>query len=101
MLQRAGWDCAYVPESSVAHIGGASTGVASHTVMKTRMPTYMFDSRRHYWLKSHGRAALWAANTAMFVGGGSFRVRRIVQRKPDPDRPREWIDAILYNLLHP
>jgi hypothetical protein len=99
--KRAGWDTAYVRESSVAHIGGASTGVQSHTPVKTRTPRYIFDSRRHYWLKNHGRAALWLANTAMFVGGGSFRVRRVLQQKPDPERPREWLDAVIYNLVHP
>jgi GT2 family glycosyltransferase len=99
--KRAGWDTAYVRESSVAHIGGASTGVQSHTHVKTRMPRYIFDSRRHYWLKNHGRAALWIANTAMFFGGGSFRVRRVLQNKPDPERPREWIDSVLYNIANP
>ncbi len=99
--RRAGWDIDYVRDSSVAHIGGASTGVQSHTVVKKRMPEYIWASRRHYFLKNHGRATLWAANAAMFVGGASFRVRRVLQRKPDPERPREWLDGVLYNMRHP
>jgi N-acetylglucosaminyl-diphospho-decaprenol L-rhamnosyltransferase len=99
--KRAGWNCAYVRESSVAHIGGASTGVQSHTRVQKRMPKYVFESRRHYFLKNHGRAFLWAANAGMFLGGASFRVRRALQKKPDPERPREWLDGVLFNVMHP
>jgi hypothetical protein len=99
--KRAGWQVAYVRESSVAHIGGASTGVQSHTVVPRPMPTYVFDSRRHYFLKNHGRPTLWAANLVHALGGASFRIRRRLQNKPDPERPREWIDGVLYNLKNP
>lgn len=99
--RRAGWLIGYVRESSVAHVGGASTGVQSHTVVQKPMPTYVFDSRRHYFLKNHGRPGLWAANAAHAIAGASFRLRRRVQGKPDPERPREWIDCVLYNLKNP
>jgi GT2 family glycosyltransferase len=99
--KRAGFSVDYVRESSVAHIGGASTGVQTQSVPPTRLPQYVFDSRRHYFLKNHGRAALWAANLALFVGGGSFRVRRRMQNKPDPERPREWLDGVVHSVLHP
>jgi GT2 family glycosyltransferase len=99
--RRAGWDIVYVRDSSVAHIGGASTGVSSHTVVKARMPKYWFDSRRHYWVKNHGRGGYWLANAAHFLGGASFRVRRFLQHKPDPERPREWLDGVVYNFTHP
>ena len=99
--QRAGWRISYVRESAVAHIGGASTGVQSHTVVQKRMPEYVFASRRHYFLKNHGRPVLWAANVAHFVAGATFRARRRLQNKPDPERPREWVDGVVYNLRHP
>lgn len=99
--RRAGWEVAYVRESSVAHDGGASTGVQSHTVVPAPMPRYVFESRRRYFLKNHGRPALWAANAAHFVGGASFRVRRRVQRKADPERPREWLDGAWFNVTNP
>jgi N-acetylglucosaminyl-diphospho-decaprenol L-rhamnosyltransferase len=99
--RRAGWQVGYVRESSVAHIGGASTGVHSHTVAQKPMPAYVFASRRHYFLKNHGRAALWAANAAHLVAGATFRVRRRLQAKSDPERPREWVDGVLYNFKNP
>ena len=48
----AGWSTWYVPESRVAHIGSASTG------MKRRepRPAYWFASRRHYLRKHDGCA---------------------------------------------
>jgi N-acetylglucosaminyl-diphospho-decaprenol L-rhamnosyltransferase len=98
--KRAGWLVAYVCESRVAHVGGASTGVTSQRVVQKPLPRYVLESRRHYFLKNHGRSRLWAANLAHFVGGASFRVRRVVQRKPDPERPREWLDTVLFNLTH-
>jgi hypothetical protein len=99
--KRAGWEVAWVRESSVAHIAGASTGVTSHKVVQKPMPKYVFESRRHYFLKNHGRVALWGANLAHLVAGASFRARRRLQGKSDPERPREWLDQVLFNLKHP
>lgn len=99
--RRAGWEVAWVRASSVAHIGGASTGVQHHIRVQERMPRYVFDSRRHYFLKNHGRATLWAANAAYVLGAVSFRLRRALQNKPDPERPREWLDATIHHLTHP
>lgn len=99
--QRAGWKIMYVPTASVAHIGGASTGVTSSKVVKKPMPKYVFESRRHYFLKNFGRSTLWAANLAYAVAGASFRVRRALQGKEDPERPREYVDWVLFNLRNP
>jgi N-acetylglucosaminyl-diphospho-decaprenol L-rhamnosyltransferase len=99
--QRAGWKIMYVPTASVAHIGGASTGVTSLKVVPKPMPKYVFESRRHYFLKNFGRPTLWAANLAYAVAGASFRVRRVLQGKEDPERPREYRDWVLFNLKNP
>ncbi len=99
--QRAGWKIMYVPTASVAHIGGASTGVTSMKVVDKPMPTYVFESRRHYFLKNFGRPTLWAANVAYAIAGASFRVRRALQGKEDPERPREYMDWVLFNLKNP
>jgi N-acetylglucosaminyl-diphospho-decaprenol L-rhamnosyltransferase len=99
--QRAGWKIMYLPTASVAHIGGASTGVTSMKVVPKPMPKYVFESRRHYFLKNFGRPTLWAANFAYAVAGASFRVRRVLQGKEDPERPREYRDWVLFNLKNP
>lgn len=99
--QRAGWKIMYLPTASVAHIGGASTGVTSQKVVPKPMPKYVFESRRHYFLKNFGRSTLWAANLAYAVAGATFRVRRALQGKEDPERPREYVDWVLFNLKNP
>lgn len=99
--KRAGFAISYVPAACVAHIGGASTGVTSHMRVMKPMPKYMFESRRHYFLKNFGRPTLWAANVAYAFAGASFRVRRVLQGKEDPERPREWLDWVLFNLKNP
>jgi GT2 family glycosyltransferase len=96
--RRAGYRIGYVLESRVAHIGSASTGMKD---TKKRMPQYMWASRRHYLLKNHGRAYLWACNAAYVATAVAFRARRRLQGKPDPDRPQELSDFVRYNLTHP
>lgn len=89
---RAGWECWYVPESQVVHIGSVSTG------MKTwrRTPPYWFDSRQHYFTKSHGRA-YWAAATLAHIGGGTlWRLRRLLSNGPSGDPPRFQRDLIAH-----
>ncbi|QUJ75221.1 glycosyltransferase family 2 protein [Sulfitobacter albidus] len=68
---RAGWSCWYVVQSRVVHIGSGSTG------MKTaaRMPRYWYDSRRHYFIKNHGRAYAACALLAHLAGGVIHRAR--------------------------
>ncbi|MEP3674884.1 glycosyltransferase family 2 protein [Sulfitobacter sp.] len=79
---RAGWSCWYVPDSRVVHIGSVSTGMKT----KRRMPSYWYDSRRHYFIKNHGRFYAALALWAHLSGGVLHRLRTgLVGRKPqDP-----------------
>jgi hypothetical protein len=90
--RRAGWQVWYVPESRVVHLEGASTGIVAR--QPKRMPPYWFQARRRFFLKNHG--ALYAALAdAAFIGGfAAWRVRRVLQGKPDLDPPRFLGDSI-------
>jgi N-acetylglucosaminyl-diphospho-decaprenol L-rhamnosyltransferase len=92
--KRAGHSTWYVVESRVAHVGSASTGMKKWR----RIPTYWLDSRAHYFAKNHGAAYLHAANAASAAALGIFRVRRRLQRKPDPYPPGYYGDFVRYNL---
>ncbi len=94
--RQAGWPTWYVVESKIEHVGHASTGLKD---LRRPMPRYWFDSRRHYFLKNHGRAYLWAANTIHAAGLASFKLRARVQRKDDPDPVRFLRDFVRYNFL--
>lgn len=80
---RAGWQTHFVRASEVEHIGSVSTG------MKTwaRVPDYWFASRRHYFVKNHGRAYAAMATLAHLAGGVLGQVWRIVRRKPAAGPP--------------
>jgi len=93
--KRAGWECWYVPESKVMHIAGQSTGVTSRQeVAPKRLPQYVFDSRRRYFVKNHGFLYALLTDLAWAVGFASWRLRRVLQRKPDTDPPHLLWDSI-------
>ncbi|MDA3856650.1 MAG: glycosyltransferase family 2 protein [Roseovarius sp.] len=80
---RAGWQTHFVRQSEVEHIGSVSTG------MKTwvRVPDYWFASRRHYFVKNHGRAYAVTATLAHLGGGILGQVWRMIRRKPTSGPP--------------
>ena len=97
--QRAGWPCWYVPESRVVHLVGQSSDVTSASGARKRRPRYWFDARKRYFLTHHGRARTLAANVLHIAAFASFRMRRVLQRKPDGDPRLMLWDLIRYNLL--
>jgi hypothetical protein len=94
--RRAGWDTWYVHESRVRHAGAVATGLREKG---RRVPPYWYASRRHYYLKHHGRTYLWCANSSFAFGYSLWRVRRRLQKKPDADPPHLLADFLRYNLL--
>jgi len=95
---RAGWPCWYVPSSRVVHLVGQSSGIRVGSERKRR-PAYWFAARRRFFRTNHGRARTLAADLAHALALGTYRLRRLIQRKPD-DCPR-WMlwDFARYNFL--
>jgi N-acetylglucosaminyl-diphospho-decaprenol L-rhamnosyltransferase len=96
---RAGWQCWYVPASRVVHFVGQSSGVTDTKRQPQRRPTYWFDSRRRYFVKNYGwwyavlTEAVWATGFAL------WRLRRLIQRKPDTDPPQMLQDFLRNSVL--
>ncbi|WP_416666742.1 glycosyltransferase family 2 protein [Egbenema bharatensis] len=90
--QRSGWECWYVPESRVMHIAGQSTGVTVRTDRPKRLPTYWFESRRRYFTKNYGWLYAVITDMVWMLGFMLWRLRRVVQRKPDADPPHMLVD---------
>ena len=80
---RAGWTGWYVPQARAVHIGSVSTGMRGWQ----RMPSYWFDSRRHYFVKNHGRLYAGAALAARLAGGALHRLRCTLTGRPPQDPP--------------
>ncbi|KIC14099.1 glycosyltransferase family 2 protein [Leisingera sp. ANG-Vp] len=91
---RAGWRTHYVPESEVAHVGSASTGMKGWS----RTPGYWFDSRRHYFVKHHGYTGTALATLARVSGSLIYGLRRLISDKPQADPPHFLRDLILHGL---
>ncbi len=98
-VHRAGWKIYYVPASVVVHLVGQSTGISDLRKKPRRYPKYWFDSRRRFYLKHHGKLRLLMADLAFLLGYTTFRIRRILQRKPDLDPPYFWLDFLRNSTL--
>lgn len=92
---RAGWPTYYIPKSSVTHIGSVSTGFKDLT---KPTPTFWYASRRHYFLKNHGRAYLWLANALYFLGGLACRLRFLAFGGETKDPERHLRDFARFNF---
>jgi N-acetylglucosaminyl-diphospho-decaprenol L-rhamnosyltransferase len=88
----AGYTCDYVQTSHVTHIGSVSTGMRTWA----RMPDYWFDSRLHYFSKTHGRAYAGLATLSLIFGSILWRLRLLIQRKDKGDPPRFLRDLIAH-----
>ena len=95
--RRAGWQTWFAPDSRVIHLEGASTGISHRAI--ARRPSYWFEARRRFFLKNHGPLYAAAADAAFIGGFALWRVRRRLQRKPDPDPPFMLVDAVRHSVF--
>ena len=91
---RAGHEVHFVRESCVCHIGSVSTGLGTWK----RTPTYWYESRWYYFVKNHSRAYALAATALTSLGTGLWRLRRMVERKPNNDTHRFVRDMVAHDL---
>lgn len=97
--RRAGFKIRYVPESVIVHLIGKSSGVTDAANRNRRRPAYWFESRRRFFTKNFGVAYAMLADLAFIVGFASWRVRRAIQRKPDPDPAHLLGDFIRHSVF--
>ena len=81
-----------MPGSVVVHLEGASTGVTAR-IMKRR-PPYWFQARRRFYLRNYGAFYTAMVDAATIIGLALWRLRRLIQRKPDRDPPHLLMDLI-------
>lgn len=97
--KRAGWTCWYVPSSRVIHLVGQSSGVTDTKRPPKRRPQYWFDSRRRYFVKNYGWLYAALADALWIFGFSLWRLRRVIQGKPDSDPPQLLGDFLRHSLL--
>ncbi|WP_395334424.1 glycosyltransferase family 2 protein [Novosphingobium sp. BL-8H] len=101
MARAEGWQSWYLPQAVVLHISGQSTGVTAKDAGRRRMPGYWFDSRRHYFLKNHGRAYAVVADMAWMMAHATYTANRMLARKPQVDPDRLMFDFARHSALVP
>jgi GT2 family glycosyltransferase len=97
---QAGWRTHYLPTSRVDHVGSASTGMKRWD----RTPRYWFDSRRHYFTKTHGRLYALLATLALACGRLLYALRCVLSRRKRPGPPHFLRDLLWHELrasFHP
>ncbi len=97
--KRAGWETWFVPESRVIHLEGASTGITSQPREPKRLPPYWYQARHRFFTKNYGAFYTALADAAFIAGYAIWRLRRMVQRKPDTDPPYVLIDSVRYSVF--
>jgi N-acetylglucosaminyl-diphospho-decaprenol L-rhamnosyltransferase len=97
--RRAGWSTWYVPQSTVTHLVGQSTGVSGHHAGLKRRPQYWFDSRRRYWVKNHGRLYSSVTDVVWALAFCTWKLRNLIQRKPADYPPHFFFDLLRNSAL--
>ena len=94
--RKHGWPTWYVPTSRVVHLVGQTTGVNRQP---KRMPSYLLDARRRYFLKNHGPLYAAMVDAGMIVGLSLNRLRVMLTGKADNTAPHVLQDAIRHSVF--
>jgi len=100
-VKHAGHQVWYVPQSRVVHIAGQSTKVTERSVAPKRLPAYWFDSRRRYFVLTHGAAYALLADVLAAAGCALGAVKRRLQRRPSNRAPGYVRDLIAKSIVWP
>lgn len=96
---QAGWAIHHVPTSTVVHLQAQSTQITDIRKRQPRYPDYWFESRRRFFVKNRGKLRAVLADLAFLTGYSTFRVRSIIQRKPNREPPHFWWDFVRHSTL--
>ena len=94
--KKKGWPTWYVPASRVVHLVGQSTGVNR---TPKRLPPYMLDARRRYFLKHHGPLYAATVDACMILGLSLWRLRVLLTGKEDNTAPHALADSIRHSVF--
>jgi N-acetylglucosaminyl-diphospho-decaprenol L-rhamnosyltransferase len=94
--RKHGWPTWYVPASRVVHLVGQSTGV---TTRPKRLPPYLLEARRRYFLKNHTPAYAATVDACMIGGLALWRLRVLLTGKEDTTPPHLLGDAIRHSVF--
>lgn len=98
--KRAGFPTWYVPESRVMHIAGQSTKVTERDAAPKRLPAYWFESRRRYFVLTHGIGYAIGIDIVALFGQTLGLIKRLALRRGHQGIPYFIRDLARYSVLH-
>ena len=93
---KKGWPTWYVPASRVVHLVGQSTGVNRKP---KRLPAYMLDARRRYFLKNQGPIYAAMIDGCTILGLLLWRLRVLLTGKEDDTPPHLLWDSVRHSVF--
>jgi N-acetylglucosaminyl-diphospho-decaprenol L-rhamnosyltransferase len=94
--EKQGWPTWYVPASRVVHLVGQSTGVKN---TPKRLPSYVLDARRRYFLKNYGATYAMMADGGRITGLALSHLRNLLTGKQDSTPPHLLGDSIRHSVF--
>jgi N-acetylglucosaminyl-diphospho-decaprenol L-rhamnosyltransferase len=91
----------YVPASRVMHILGQSTNVSNPKSVAVRLPAYVFESRRRYFVANHGAAYAMIADVVALLAHGLGSLKRMAQGRSHRSAPYFLADLLRHSVLWP
>jgi N-acetylglucosaminyl-diphospho-decaprenol L-rhamnosyltransferase len=93
---KCGWPTWYVPASRVVHLVGQSTGV---NATPRRLPSYLLEARRRYFLKHHTAAYAAMVDGAMIAGQALSLLRPLLTGNSGDRPPHLLADSIRHSVF--
>jgi N-acetylglucosaminyl-diphospho-decaprenol L-rhamnosyltransferase len=94
--RKCGWPTWYVPASRVVHLVGRSTGV---NATPRRLPPYLLEARRRYFLKHYGLAYAAMVDGAMIIGQVFSLARTFLTGKKSDGPPHLLRDSFRHSVF--
>jgi N-acetylglucosaminyl-diphospho-decaprenol L-rhamnosyltransferase len=94
--RKCGWSTWYVPASRIVHLVGQSTGI---NTTPRRLPDYLLEARRRYFLKHHTAAYAAMVDGAMITGQILFLLRPLLKGSSNDRPPHLLADSIRHSVF--
>lgn len=98
--REAGYQTWYVPSSRVIHIAGQSTGLTERGAAPKRLPDYLFESRRRYFLLTLGLRQACVTDLLALAAGALGTFKLVLQGRRHEIVPGYLSDLWRHSVLH-
>jgi GT2 family glycosyltransferase len=99
--RKAGFSTWYVPASRVMHIAGQSTNETNRMPAPQRLPAYVFESRRRYFVANYGAAYAMLVDVVALLAHGLGSLKRMAQGRVYRGVPHYLTDLLRHSVLWP